>query len=354
MSDNVQCRVQGACGRITLTRPKAIHALTLDMCEAMSAALLAWLDDDAVQSVIIEHEGGTRGFCAGGDVALLRNSAIEDGGRRGRAFFHAEYRLNHLLFTYSKPTVAFMDGTTMGGGVGISQPCRYRVATQNTKFAMPEGAIGLFPDVGAGWYLPRLPGHVGRFLALTGARLDGAECLWSGLATHYADSDRLDAAKQAMVAGSDLQTALGEIAASAPEARLAGNAQAIDRLFAADTLEGIMADLQADGGDWAAKELAAVTGKCPATGKVALRQFAANADCETFADNMAMEYRIAARMIMRSDFAEGVRAVLIDKTGDPEWSPATPEDITEAMVDTVFAPLPDGEEWTPFPQASAA
>ena len=351
MSENVTTAIDGKVGRITLTRPKALHALTLDMCQAMSAALLEWRDNDAVSAVVIEHQPDTRGFCAGGDVALLRNSAIEDDGQRGREFFHAEYRLNHLLFTYPKPTVAFMDGVTMGGGVGISQPCKFRVATENTKFAMPEGAIGLFPDVGAGWYLPRLPGEVGKFLALTGARLDGAECLWAGLATHYIPSEKLVEAKAQIAADpAALERYLVINAGRAPEARLKGNGEKIDRLFRGETLEDIVAALAADDSEWAAKELKAVTTKCPATAKVALRQFAENAHCATFADNMAMEYRIASRMIMRPDFAEGVRAVLVDKDNAPQWSPATPEGVTQDMVDAVFAPMPNGEEWTPFPE----
>ena len=169
MTDEVLLHRHGTVGHISLNRPKALHALTQGMCEAMSEQLLAWRDDGGVEAVIIDHAEG-RGFCAGGDVALIRRSALEDGGEAGRAFFHAEYRLNHLLFTYPKPVVAFMDGVTMGGGVGISQPAKYRVATENTMFAMPEGAIGLFPDVGAGWYLPRLKGRTGVFMALTGAR----------------------------------------------------------------------------------------------------------------------------------------------------------------------------------------
>ena len=189
MTEQLNLHTHGRVAHVSLNRPKAIHALTLEMCAGMSEALLAWHGDDAIEAVIIDHAEG-RGFCAGGDVSLLRNSAIEDGGARGREFFHTEYRLNHLLFTYPKPVVAFMDGVTMGGGVGISQPARYRVATENTRFAMPEGAIGLFPDVGAGHYLPRLPGQTGKFLALTGARLDGAECLWAGLATHYIESEQ--------------------------------------------------------------------------------------------------------------------------------------------------------------------
>lgn len=348
MTDEVHIHTHGRIGHISLNRPKALHALTQGMCEAMSEALLGWRGDDAIDAVVLDHAEG-RGFCAGGDVALVRNSALEDDGEAGRAFFHAEYRLNHLMFTYPKPIIAFMDGVTMGGGVGISQPCKFRVATENTMFAMPEGSIGLFPDVGAGWYLPRLPGHVGKFLALTAARLDGAECLWAGLATHYLASEDLAAAKARIIAGEDIVAVLADLSATAPEARLAGNAGKIDRLFAPETLEGIIAALKADDSDWAKKELKAVSAKCPTTSKVALRQFAENAHCATFADNMVMEYRIAARMMLRHDFAEGVRAVLIDKDNDPAWDPATPEDVIDALLDGIFAEDPDGGEWTPFP-----
>lgn len=352
MTSELHLNTHGGVGHVSLARPKALHALTHGMCEGMSEALLGWREDRAVQAVIIDHAEG-RGFCAGGDVALVRRSALEDGGAAGRAFFHAEYRLNHLLFTYPKPVVAFMDGVTMGGGVGISQPAKYRVATENTLFAMPEGAIGLFPDVGAGWYLPRLPGRVGQFLALTGARLDGAECLWAGLATHYLPSERLAEAKARIVdAPGEIAAILGDLSAAPPEARLAGNADKIDRLFASDRLEDIVAALQADPSDWAAKELKAVTAKCPATAKVALRQFAEGARMTDFADEMRSEYRLASRMMLRPDFAEGVRAVLIDKDNAPRWDPPTPEGVSEEALDAIFAPLADGEEWTPFPQAT--
>lgn len=347
MTSDVIVKRTGAVGHISLARTKALNALTLDMCEAMSAALLEWHGDPAVQAVIIDHAPKVRGFCAGGDVAMVRNSALEDDGKTGRAFFMAEYRLNHLLFTFPKPVMAFMDGVTMGGGVGISLPAIFRVATENTLFAMPEGSIGLFPDVGAGWYLPRLPGQVGKFLALTGARLDGAECLWAGLATHYLSSEDLDEAKE-LIASEPLAAdeILKDLSTAAPAARLSGNAETIDRLFAPDTLEAIIAALAADPSKWAGKELKAVTSKCPTTAKVALRQFtSAPAD---FTAEMTQEYALAARMIMRHDFAEGVRSVLVDKDNAPKWKPAKPEDVTEAMLDAIFAPLPASEEWSPL------
>src|SRR3954470_23166430 len=196
MTTDVITRIEGKVGRIRLNRPKAIHALTKDMCSAMIAALLDWRDRPEVEAVMLDHAEG-RGFCAGGDVVMIARSGAGDGSE-ARAFFHEEYRLNHLLFTYAKPTIAFMDGITMGGGVGISQPCRYRIATENTRFAMPETAIGLFPDVGGVWNMPKLPGLTGAFFALTGARLDGSECFHLGLATHYVPSLALDDLKARM------------------------------------------------------------------------------------------------------------------------------------------------------------
>src|SRR5690606_20650323 len=330
---------------------KALHALTQAMCEAISAALLEWRGDDGVEAVILDHAEG-RGFCAGGDVAMVRRSALEDGGEAGRAFFRAEYRMNHLLFTYPKPVVAFMDGVAMGGGVGLALPCAWRIATENTLFAMPEGAIGLFPDVGAGWYLPRLSGRIGAFLALTGARLDGAECLWAGLATHYVSSERLaEATGRIGAEPGRVEALLSDPSPEPAPARLARNAERIDRLFASDRLEDILAALAGDSSEWAAKELKAVAAKCPTTAKVALRQFAESAGKRDFAEEMALEYRLAARMIARPDFAEGVRAVLVDKDNAPRWEPASPEDVTDAMLDAIFAPLPAGAEWTPFPEA---
>ncbi|MCH7861694.1 MAG: enoyl-CoA hydratase/isomerase family protein, partial [Proteobacteria bacterium] len=165
MDAEVILQAEGKAGRIRLNRPKAIHALNTGMCAAMLGALTAWREDPAVEIVLIDHAEG-RGFCAGGDIRMIATSGAGDGSQ-ARDFFRVEYRLNHALFTYAKPIVAFMDGITMGGGVGISQPARYRVATENTRFAMPETGIGLFPDVGGGWYLSRLPGKIGEYLALT-------------------------------------------------------------------------------------------------------------------------------------------------------------------------------------------
>jgi len=347
MTDELIVRREGAAGFLTLNRPKAIHALTAAMDHAMTEALLAWRDDDGVAVVIIDHSEG-RGFCAGGDIAFLRNSALNDNGVSGLQFFYEEYQLNHLLMTYPKPVVAFVDGIVMGGGVGIAQPARFRVATQNTRFAMPETGIGLFPDVGGGWHLSRLPGRMGQFLALTGARLDGAECLWSGLATHYLPAESLAEAKARIIQGHEPGQVLSALSATPPPARIEANAAQIARHFASDRFEDILASLAADDSEWAAKELATLRAKSPQTCKVALRQLHDSLECADFAANMVMEYRIAARVLTRPDFAEGVRAVIVDKTNDPQWNPATPEEVSDELIDSIFAPLGEGKEWRPL------
>ena len=349
MTDDILLKVEGHAGFISLNRPSALHALTLPMVHAMTAALLAWRDDPAVKCVVIDHADG-RGFCAGGDIAFLRNSAMNDGGVSGLKFFHDEYQLNHLLINYPKPVVAFMDGICMGGGVGISQPARFRVATENTKFAMPETGIGLFPDVGGGWYLSRLEGRVGQFLALTGARIAGAGCLALGLATHYLTSNLLAEAKS-RIATEDVERIdgiLGTLSVTPPDSKIVETLFQINRHFASDKLEDILASLEGDESEWAMKELATLRTKSPQTCKVALRQLAESSKLTDFAVNMAMEYRIASRVLVRPDFAEGVRAVIVDKDNSPKWDPATAKGVTDALIDAIFAPLAAQEEWKPL------
>lgn len=355
MNENLIIRQTGSVGHISLDRPRALNALTQGMCEAMAAALLGWRDNSGIKAVIIDHAEGGRGFCAGGDVVSARRSSLEDGGEAGRAFFRAEYRLNHLLFTYPMPVVTFMDGITMGGGVGLALPAKYRVATENTLFAMPEGSIGLFPDIGAGWYLPRLPGQIGKFLALTGARLDGAECLWAALATHYLPSGNLSKAKAEIAANpGQIEDILKRLSTQPPSPRLARNKDAIDRLFAPETLEGILSALGAEAqaetatSKWAGKEHKAVSTKSPTSAKVALRLFAQSPRIANFAEEMAAEYRLVTRMIAADDFINGVRTVLIDKDNAPIWHPATPEEVTQKLLESLFYPLPREEEWCPL------
>jgi enoyl-CoA hydratase len=345
----VLTRVEGRVGRITLNRPQALHALTTQMCRDITAALLAWKDDPGVELVLLDHSG-ERGFCAGGDIRMLAESGQGDGAA-AREFFHTEYRLNDLLFRYPKPTVAIMDGVTMGGGVGLSRPCRFRVATERTTFAMPETGIGLFPDVGGGWYLSRMPDHIGLWLALTGARIKAADCELLGIATDYVESAKVAELKAGIVADpKKAETLLTELEADPGRPPIAAHQDEIARLFAGDSVEAILAALRAAGTDWAAEQLKVMATKSPQTMKVAFRQLQLGAQAKSFADNMAMEYRIGARVVQKHDFIEGVRAVIVEKDNAPKWSPSTVEGVSDAMLDEIFAPLPADQEWTPLPE----
>lgn len=338
--------IEGQVARLRLNRPKALHALNTAMCRAMLDALDAWEQDDAVHIVLLDHAEG-RGFCAGGDIRMIATSGAGD-GTEAADFFRTEYRLNHRLFTYPKPIVAFADGIVMGGGVGIAQPARYRVATENTKFAMPETGIGLFPDVGGGWYLSRLPGRMGEYLALTGHRLDGAECLALGLATHYLPAEALDSAKaQITAAPAQVDAILADLSIEPPPAKILSHQAEIDRLFSGDTVEAIFAALEADGGDWATATLATLRTKSPQACKVSLRIVLEGRAMTDFAAEMRQEYAVATRVCRLPDFAEGVRAVIIDKDNAPRWSPATPEAVDSAAIDAIFAPLPPESAWAP-------
>lgn len=347
MTDEILTRVETGLGVITLNRPKAIHALNKGMCEAMIAALLGWRDDPAVKSVLIDH-AGERGFCAGGDIRMIAESGAGDASE-AKAFFRAEYRLNHLLFDYPKRVTALVDGIVMGGGVGISEPADVRIATERTTYAMPETGIGLFPDVGGGWFLPRLPGQTGVWLALTGARLKAADTVALGIHTHFTPSDQMEALKTALIAEpADPKAVADRFAADPGPSPLDEHRAAIDRLFGHDTVEAIFAALEADGSEWALKQLSILKTKSPQSMKVSLRQIRTGAGLGSFAENMAMEYRLGGRVVRTHDFQEGVRAVIVDKDNAPKWSPSDLAGVTDAQLDALFAPLPADEEWTPL------
>ena len=345
----VLVRVQNGIGRLTLNRANALHALTTNMCQIMINALQTWRDDAGVEMVLLDH-AGERGFCAGGDIRMLAESVKTD-GVEARAFFYIEYQLDHLLKTYAKPVIAIMDGTVMGGGVGIALPATTRIATERTTFAMPETGIGLFPDVGGGWYLPCLPGATGYWLGLTGARLKAADCMLLGLTTHYIAAAQLEAFKADLIAGRGpgrLAHALKTHASDARPAPLSAQKAAIDAHFSRPTVEAILESLAAEASDWAKKQHDILLTKSPQALKVALRQMQTGAKATDFAEVLAMEYRISARVVSRHDFPEGVRAVIIDKDNAPVWSPSTLDGVDEALLDEIFAPLPHDQEWRPL------
>lgn len=349
MTDSVLTKTQGGVGYITLNRPEALHALNLDMCESIRSALRAWALDPNVHMVMIDHAEGSRGFCAGGDIAMLRESGLSD-GKEARAFFAEEYRMNAMIKAFPKPYLAVMDGVTMGGGVGLSVHGSHRVATERTLFAMPETGIGLFPDVGGGWFLPRLRGELGTWLALTGERLKGTDVAAARVATHFLPSELIPNLK-IQIAEADFSGGaaemLGEILSRLTHTVPAGSFEAhtatIDACFAHDRAEDIVAALERDGSEWALKQAETIRTKSPETVKVALRQVRDGGKCETFEDNMRMEYRIGWRKVQSADFIEGVRAVIIDKDHAPKWSPDTLEGVTEADVARYFEPLGEDE-----------
>ena len=345
--DPVIARAESGVGRLTLNRPKALHALNTPMCRAMITALLAWRDDPAVTAVLLDA-APPRGFCAGGDIRAL-SSAHEDAGAAAREFFRVEYRLNTLLYDYPKPTVALMDGVVMGGGVGISAPCRVRVATERTTFAMPETAIGLFPDVGGGWWLPRLPGRTGLWLTLTGTRLKAADMLMLGLATDYVESAELpDLVARILADPGDLQAALATSGAGPGPPGLALHTEAVDRLFAGESVAAILQALDADAGEWATAQAALLRRMSPQALAVTFRQFQLGAQAQSFAEEMAREYDLAGNVVMQPDIVEGVRALLVDKDNAPRWSPATLDEVSPGFVERLFAPR-EGDRWTPLP-----
>ena len=349
MSADVSIKVTGGIGRITLTRPSALHALNTPMCAEILAALTVWKTDPAVHLVWIDHEDGTRGFCSGGDIRMLAESGAGDAAE-ARDFFRTEYRMNAALKAFPKPVLAILDGVTMGGGVGLSVHGSHRIATERTLFAMPETGIGLFPDVGGGWFLPRLEGQLGTWLALTGARLKGADVAAAGVATHYLPSElvpalakQLEAADFSVDAPAMLDEILRGLTHAVPAPSYGAHRETIHRCFAGESAEQIVTALEADPGDWAKGEAATIRAKSPETVKVALRQLREGARCETFEDNMRMEFRIGWRKVQSHDFQEGVRAVIIDKDNTPIWSPARLEDVSDADVAKYFAPLGEDE-----------
>ncbi len=332
---------RGAIGHILLNRPRALNALTHGMVRAIHAALDAWADDAAVRAVVVEG-AGDRAFCAGGDIRVLHD--LGKAGRHGEAiaFWRDEYELNVRIKRYPKPYVALVDGIVMGGGVGVSLHGSHLVAGERFAFAMPEVGIGFFPDVGATFALPRLPGHAGRWIALTGQRVGGSDAAALGLASAAVASSSLAGLRDALVAGDDPSTAVAAAAPAAGGPRLGTFERAvIARCFGGNSIAAILAALDAEAGDgaaFAAQTAATIRTKSPLSLAIALEQMKRGAGL-SFEDAMRLEFRIVSRMMANPDFFEGVRAAVIDKDQAPRWSPADLAAVTAPMVDGFFAPL---------------
>jgi enoyl-CoA hydratase len=330
---------RGAAGVVTLNRPHALNAVTLGMVRALAAQLEAWAHDGAVTRVLVTAAGG-RAFCTGGDLR-----AVYEAGRAGRHeealdFWRAEYPLNAMIKTYRKPYVALIDGIVMGGGVGISVHGSHRVAGDRFVFAMPEVGIGFFPDVGATWFLPRMPGELGTYCALAGERLDAADALVAGVATHSVASSRWPELFEALCGTTPVDAVLRTFAEPVGESRLTPWRTDIDRLFAGESVEEILAALDASAAtsDWCRSIAATLRTKSPTSLKIALAQMRRGKTL-SFDACMQTEFRIVSRVVHGHDFYEGVRAVIIDKDNAPQWQPADLAAVSEAEVARHFDPL---------------
>lgn len=336
---------QGALARVTLNRPKALNALTLGMIRALDTQLKLWAADPTVAAVLITG-AGDRAFCAGGDIIDLYNAGPSASHPLFVEFFGEEFTLNRDIYRFAKPYIAIIDGITMGGGCGVSINGDYRVATENTVFAMPETGIGYFPDVGASHFLSRCPHQTGQYLGLTGTRAGAADALYAGLATHYIASDQIEAFAEALSQslgqdeepGEVIDRTLDAFAADSGPATIADIAESIARCFGAGTVEEIVTALGAESGAWAEKAAARLGRMSPTSLKVAHRAISEGETLD-IEDCLRMELRIALRFMARPDFFEGVRALLVDKDNAPQWRPARLTEVEPSEVAAFFAPL---------------
>lgn len=330
---SVVAATEGRVGRLRLNRPAALNALNLEMIEACAGALAAWRDDPRVHAVVVEGTG-ERAFCAGGDIRAIQGYAIAGDAASIEAFFRAEYAVNQTVADYPKPYVALIDGACLGGGIGLSVHGAYRVATEHAMFAMPETAIALFPDVGASFILPRLPGALGMFMALTGTRMKGADAVRAGLATHHVARARLPALSAALA--SDGLAALAAFAEPLPPFTLAEHRPAIDRCFSAESVPEVLARLASEATPWADATLATLRAMSPSSLFWSFAIVRAGAD-RTLPRCLAAELALTRTVTRHPDFVEGVRAMVVDKDRAPRWTPARIEDVDAAAIAGMFA-----------------
>jgi len=337
---------RGCLGLITLNRPKALNSLTGAMCTLIRRQLDAWRISPSVQAVVVVG-AGDKAFCAGGDVVKV-TKCFQAGSDDWLGFFREEYLMNIAIAEFPKPYISLVDGITMGGGVGVSIPGDFWVASEKTLFAMPETGLGLFPDVGGGWFLPRLPGETGMYLALTGARLKAPDLYALGIASHVAASRQMDALIAALATADikgtrDVADILAGFHSDPDPAPLSLYFEDIDDHFDTESVEEIIESLAADTGDWAQKQHSILMTKSPTSLKLTFEQLKRGAAAESFRENMAMEYRMVNHIMAGPDFHEGVRALLLDKDNAPKWQPATLADVTDAVIDKHFENLGAGE-----------
>ncbi|XP_050385912.1 3-hydroxyisobutyryl-CoA hydrolase 1-like isoform X2 [Argentina anserina] len=354
--DSVVLVEEEFCSRIlTLNRTRQLNALNYEMISRLLELFLTYEGDANVKLVILKGKG--RAFCAGGDVAAVVRDINEGNWRLGANFFRKEFTLNYLLATYSKPQVSLLNGIVMGGGAGASIHGRFRVATENSLFAMPETALGLFPDVGASYYLSRLPGFFGEYVGLTGTRLDGAEMLACGLATHFVPSMSLSLLEAALckVDSSEcatIQVILDQYSqqAALKEKSAYHRMDVIDKCFSRRTVEDILSALEEEAAKradaWLSTTIQSLKKASPMSLKISLRSIR-EGRLQGVGQCLVREYRMVSHVLrgeVSKDFREGCRAILLDKDRNPKWEPSTLELINDHMVEQYFSKL-DDEEW---------
>jgi len=319
MDSHIKSEKRGALGLLTLNRPQALNALTHGMIKAIAAQLHAWAGDEAIKAVAIRGEG--RGFCAGGDIRAVQQATIA-GSDAGADLLRDEYHMNALIGAYPKPYIAIIHGICMGGGAGLSVHGRYRLADASLDFAMPETAIGFIPDVGAGYFLSRLPDEMGMYLGLTGGRVGLGDALAAGLMTHAVNRDDFDGLIERLAEGEAPEKALPSFARKAAPGPLQSHRRHIATFFSAGSVEAILERLDRDGSDFARETAQVIRTRSPTSLKLVFRQLR-TARALDLKQCLAMEFRLAVRVLKAHDFREGVRAALVDKDKSPKWQPSS-------------------------------
>jgi enoyl-CoA hydratase len=334
---DVVVREVGALRRLTLNRPKALNALTLEMAATMTAFLRSWASEDAAGAVLIDG-AGERGLCAGGDLRALYDAAKAKGSLPER-FWATEYHLDVLIARYPKPVVALMDGVVMGGGVGLSAHAAHRVVTERSSIAMPEVGVGYFPDVGASFVLARTPGHVGTHLALTGSRIGAADAIYCALGDVHVPAANLADLPFRLAecrAAQDVRVALDEASTRPAPGNLPAARPWIDACYSAEDVGEILARLGASNAADARAALATLEKMSPTSLKITLRNIRSAVSFRTVEESFQQDFRISLACIAEHDFVEGIRATIVDKDRNPVWRPAKLEDVTQDIVDRHF------------------
>lgn len=344
MTGRVIVEETGRLGILTLDRPKAINALDLEMVQTLRKALDGWRHDDRISRVLLRGLG-PRGFCAGGDVLLVRDALRVGEPQVARDFWRQEYELNARIAAFPKPIVVVMQGIVMGGGIGLAGHADRRLVTADSAIAMPEVKIGLAPDVGGTYLLARAPGELGTHLALTGRTIGAADAILCGLADCRLSVEALVDLPEALRDG-DVDAVLAELTAGSDgieeEAALGASRSWIDPCYAGESVEAIVARLEARTEPAAQTAAGEIAGRSPLALKVTLEALRRAREMSTVAECLEQDYRVSCAFLNTHDLPEGIRAVLVDKDRRPRWSPAELSEVTKAMVSAHFAPIPDG------------